>query len=288
MTDPAVIDLNTALSWCHPAAAGRPRTVPGAEQRPGSAADVDALIGLVDLTSLEGADTPAKIAELCERAKQPDPGNPAVGPVAAVCVYPSLVPIAVEHTAGSPVAVASVAGAFPSGLSPLPVRVADIEAAVAARADEIDIVLNRSAFLSGDYPTVHHELVASIEAARGRPVKVILEVGELVEPSKIQTAAILAMAAGARFVKTSTGKIAQSATPEAVACMIEAASRFHQETGRRVGIKVSGGVRTVAQAAAYRLQVVEGLGDAWSDRDSLRFGASGLLDSLVQARRELA
>jgi deoxyribose-phosphate aldolase len=203
-------------------------------------------------------------------------------------VYPSLVPVAVEHTAGSPVVVASVAGAFPSGLSPLAVRVADIEAAVAAGAGEIDIVLNRSAFLSGDLPTVHQELVTSVEAAGGRPVKVILEVGELVEPARILTAAILAMAAGARFVKTSTGKIAQSATPQAVACMIEAASRFHRETGRRVGIKVSGGVRTVEQAAGYRGQVVDGLGAAWSGPDRLRFGASGLLDSLVQARRDLA
>jgi deoxyribose-phosphate aldolase len=243
------------------------------------------LIGLVDLTSLEGADTPAKIAGLCERAKAPDPDDGTVAAVAAVCVYPSLVPTAVEHTAGSEVQVSSVAGAFPSGLSPLAVRLADIEAAVSAGADEVDIVLNRSAFLSGELAAVHREIVASVEAAEGRRVKVILEVGELETLENIYVAAMLAMAAGADFVKTSTGKIARSATPEAVSSMVDAAARFHRETGRRVGIKVSGGVRTVGQAVAYQQLVVEALGHEWSTPRLFRFGASGLLGSLVEARR---
>jgi deoxyribose-phosphate aldolase len=146
-------------------------------------------------------------------------------------------------------------------------------------------VLNRSAFLSHDHATVHGDLVASIEAAAGRRVKVILEVGELGSPHDIYTAAILAMAAGADFVKTSTGKISRSATPEAVSYLVDAAARFLAETGRPVGIKVSGGVRTVSQAIGYHALVVDALGDDWSRPELFRFGASGLLDALVAARR---
>jgi deoxyribose-phosphate aldolase len=300
MTAPPVVDLDTALGWCGrsaggPASSALDRDLAGraADRSPvferdndgGPAGVLDHLIGMLDLTSLEGADTPATVAELCRRGVAPDPADPSAPPVATICVYPSLVATAVEHTAGSPVGVASVAGAFPSGLSPLPVRLADIEAAVVAGADEIDLVLNRSAFLSHDHATVHGDLVASIEAAAGRRVKVILEVGELGSPHDIYTAAILAMAAGADFVKTSTGKISRSATPEAVSYLVDAAARFLAETGRPVGIKVSGGVRTVSQAIGYHALVVDALGDDWSRPELFRFGASGLLDALVAARR---
>jgi deoxyribose-phosphate aldolase len=204
--------------------------------------------------------------------------------VAAVCVYPTLVPAAVAALEHSPVKVASVAGAFPSGLSPLPVRLADIEAAVAAGADEVDIVLDRSTFLSGDLATVHRDLVASVAAAEGRPVKVILEVGELVTMERIHTAALLSLAAGARFVKTSTGKIPAAATPESVACMAHAVHRFEAETGRSAGIKVAGGVRTFADAARYAAIVAAVLGDDRIEPARFRIGASSLLDALLAAR----
>lgn len=241
------------------------------------------LVACIDLTTLEGSDTPGRVAALAARACRPDPDDPGLAPVAAVCVYPSLVPAAVAATAGSPVLVASVAGAFPSGQSPLPVRLADIEAAVAAGADEIDIVLNRGAFLDDDLATVHADLVASIAAAGGRPVKVILETGELGPNDAIRRAALVAMAAGADMIKTSTGKIPVSATPDAVATMVDAIAAFRAETGRDVGLKVSGGLRTVDDATAYANLVAATLGVDWITPARFRLGASRLLDALVEA-----
>jgi deoxyribose-phosphate aldolase len=169
----------------------------------------------------------------------------------------------------------------------LAVRLADIEAAGAAGADEIDIVLNRSAFLDHDYATVHRDVVASIEAAGGRHVKVILETGELGSNEAIYRAAMLAMAAGAHFIKTSTGKIPVSATPESVVCMADAIAAYQAETGRPVGLKVAGGLRTIDDAVTYANIVADTLGPDWLTPQRFRFGASRLLDNLVEARRHL-
>jgi deoxyribose-phosphate aldolase len=200
-------------------------------------------------------------------------------------VYPSLVPAVVATVANTPVRVASVAGAFPSGQSPLSVRLADIEAAVALGADEVDIVLNRGAFLAGDDTTTYEDLVASVEAAGDATVKVILETGELGSAEAIDRAALIAMAAGADYVKTSTGKIPVSATPEAVVVMSAAVNRFCRQTARSVGIKVSGGLRTVDDA---RLSAAIAAAEVGPDRvgpGAFRLGASRLLDTLVEARR---
>ena len=284
MSDPASIDAATALRWNDPpedatiaaTLARADELVAAGPTEPGR------LISLLDLTTLEGSDTPAVVTALCRRALQPD--SDGQGPVAAVCVYPSLVPTAVAALDDSPVRVASVAGAFPSGLSPLQVRLADIEAAVAAGADEVDIVLDRSAFLSDQRARAHGDLVASVAAAEGRHVKVILEVGELVTAERIHAAALLAMAAGAHFVKTSTGKIPAAATPESVACMAHAIHRFEAETGRQVGLKVAGGVRTYHDAARYAAIVAAVLGADRIEPDWFRIGASSLLDALLAAR----
>ncbi|MFV0257916.1 MAG: deoxyribose-phosphate aldolase, partial [Acidimicrobiales bacterium] len=200
--EPVIIDAQAVRAWDRPPSSDEvsARLVVATERTDRAPMTPAALVATVDLTTLEGSDTPDGVARLSRRAIAPDGPGAGLGPTAAVCVYPSLVPAAVAATRDSPVLVASVAGAFPSGQSPLPVRLADIAAAVAAGADEIDIVLNRSAFLSGDLATVTGDVAASVAAAAGRPVKVILEVGELVTPAAIHTAALLAMAAGAGFV----------------------------------------------------------------------------------------
>jgi deoxyribose-phosphate aldolase len=289
MAAPLSAHLGDVLSWAQaPTEAAIDQAVAAASARVASTAatadELARLVACIDLTTLEGSDTPARVTTMAGRAVRPDPDDPGLGPVAAVCVYPSLVAAAVAATAGSPVVVASVAGAFPSGQSPLSVRLADIEAAVAAGAQEIDIVLNRGAFLAGDLATAHADIVASVAAAQGWPVKVILETGELGSNQAIATAAVLAMAAGADFVKTSTGKIPVSATPPAVVTMAEAVARFKAETGRAVGIKVSGGLRVVDDARLYAALVANRLGPDELAPARFRFGASRLLDALVEAR----
>ena len=240
----------------------------------------------MDLTTLEGADTPGRVLSLCAKALHPEPTDPTVPPVAAVCVYPEVVGVAVEALAGTPVRVASVAGSFPAGLGPLSVRVAEIAAAVAAGADEIDIVLNRSAFLSGRYRQVFDEVVASKEAAGRAHLKVILETGELGSYDAVRRAAMLAMAAGADFVKTSTGKIGTSATLPVALCMAEAIRDFADAGGRDVGLKVAGGVRTAKQSWQYLVVIAETLGERWLNPDLFRIGASSLLnDVLLQLDR---
>ncbi|MFV0526258.1 MAG: deoxyribose-phosphate aldolase [Acidimicrobiales bacterium] len=286
---PTALDAVTVLAWDEPPSAAEvaARVAAATARSVGDPMTPAALVAVVDLTTLEGSDTADRVTRLGRQAAEPADDDPSLGPAAAVCVYPSLVPAAVAATAGTPVGVASVAGAFPSAQSPLPVRLADIATAAAAGADEIDIVLNRSAFLAGDLTTVTGDLVASIAAAGGRPVKVILEVGELVTPEAVHTAALLAMAAGAAFVKTSTGKIPAGATPEAVAVMTAAAERFGAETGRPVGVKVSGGVRSHTDAALYGAIVAGRDADPYPGPDRFRIGASGLLDALVAAHRDL-
>lgn len=244
-------------------------------------------IRCMDLTTLEGIDTPGKVVAVCAKARRPDPFDPSIPPVAAVCIYPELVPVAVRELRDSPVRVASVAGGFPSGLGPLEARLAEIRTAVEMGADEVDIVLNRSRFLAGDYAGAFDELVAAREAAGRARLKVILETGELGSYDRVRQAAVLAMAAGADLIKTSTGRIGVGATPASALCMMEAARDFEAETGHRVGIKVAGGVRTAKQAIHYLVMLYETLGGAWLGPELFRIGASALLnDVLMQVHKE--
>lgn len=244
--------------------------------------DLALVVRCIDLTTLEGDDSVGRVRALCAQAIQPDPTNPDVGPTAAVCVYPSLVGLAAQLTSETDVRVASVAGAFPTGLSSLEVRVADIEAAVAAGADEIDIVLNRSLFLDGALDEVKDELEASRVAAGDSSLKVILEVGELRSSTLIRRAAELAIAANADFIKTSTGKTKINATPGSVLVMAEVIAAHHRNTGERVGLKIAGGVRTAEDALAYVSLVRSILGEEWLTPELFRFGASSLLGSVVE------
>ena len=245
--------------------------------------DLRLVVRCTDLTTLEGDDTPGRIRALCSQALRPDPADPTVGPVAAVCVYPALAGLAAELLAGTPVAVASVAGAFPSGLSPLEVKVAEVRAAVAAGSQEIDTVLNRSAFLSGRSDTAAAELRALKEAAGGAHFKVILEVCELGSAGAIAEATRLAIDAGADMVKTSTGKGASGASPEAVLAMARTVAEHRAAGGRPVGLKIAGGVRTADEAIGYLDLVRSVLGAEWLTPERLRFGASSLLGSVVAA-----
>jgi deoxyribose-phosphate aldolase len=244
-------------------------------------------VRMMDLTTLEGQDTPGKVAAICSKALRPDPADLSVPSVAAVCVYPSLVGVAKERLAGSGVKVASVATAFPSGQSPTEIKVAETRAVVEFGADEVDMVIDRGAFLSGRYAKVYDEIVRVKEACGDVHLKVILETGELGSYDQIRRASVLAMAAGADFIKTSTGKIGTSATLPVALCMLEAARDFHRDTGRAVGIKVAGGVRAAKQAIQYLVLVHETLGGEWMTPDRFRIGASSLLnDVLMQIDKE--
>ncbi len=248
---------------------------------------LDLAIRCMDLTTLEGTDTVGKIVAMSAKAVRPDPTDPAIPSVAAVCVYPWVVPTALQATAGSSVKVASVAGGFPAGLGPLDARLQEIRDVVAMGAHEVDIVLNRSLFLGGRYAQAFEELVAAREAAGAAHLKVILEAGELGSYDRVRQASMLAMAAGADFIKTSTGKIGVNATLPNALCMMEAARDFHADTGREVGIKIAGGVRRSKQAIQYLVLVYETLGERWMTPDRFRIGASSLLnDVLMQIAKE--
>jgi len=240
-----------------------------------------------DLTTLEGQDTPGKVSALCSKAVRPDPSDPNVPSVAAVCVYPNLVPTAAERLRGSGVKVASVATAFPSGQSPIDVKVRETEEVVAMGADEVDMVIDRGAFLSGRYAKVYDEIAQVKEACGGAHLKVILEVAELGTYDNVRRASLLAMAAGADFIKTSTGKLPGAATLPVQLVMLEAIRDVHAETGRKIGMKPAGGIRTSKNAIQYLVQVHETLGPDWLTPDLYRLGASSLLnDILMQLRRE--
>jgi deoxyribose-phosphate aldolase len=242
-------------------------------------------VRMMDLTTLEGADTPGKVAALCSKAIRPDPVDLSVPSVAAVCVYPNLVTTAKQRLAGSAVKVASVATAFPSGQSPLAVKLADVREAVEFGADEIDMVIDRGAFLSGRYAKVYDEVVKVKEACGGAHLKVILETGELGTYDNVRRASLLAMAAGADFIKTSTGKVNPAATLPVALCMLEAVRDVYEETGRVVGFKPAGGIRASKQAVQHLVLVHETVGSAWLTPDRYRFGASSLLnDVLMQIR----
>jgi deoxyribose-phosphate aldolase len=244
-------------------------------------------VRMMDLTTLEGKDTPGKVRALCRKALLPLDSDPSIGPCAAICVYPNLVPIAKQALAGSTVKVASVATAFPSGQSPLDVKLADVRRAVGLGADEIDMVIDRGAMLSGDYAKVFDEIAATKEACGAAHLKVILETGELGSYDVVRKASEIGIAAGGDFIKTSTGKVQPAATPPVTLVMLEAIRDHYQATGRRIGMKPAGGVRTAKQSLHYLVLVKETLGDAWLTPDLFRFGASALLnDVLMQIEKE--
>ena len=245
-------------------------------------------IRCMDLTTLEGADTPGKVAALSTKGIRPDPTDDAIPSVAAICVYPNLVPTALERTKGTSVKVASVATAFPSGQSSLEVKVEETREVVAMGAHEVDMVIDRGAFLSGRYAQVYDEIVRVKEVCGARAhLKVIIETGELGTYDNVRRASLLAIAGGADFIKTSTGKAATNATLPVALCMLEVIRDVYEETGRVVGMKVAGGVRQAKQAVQYLVQVHETLGVAWLTPDRYRIGASTLLnDVLMQIRKE--
>ncbi len=250
---------------------------------------LDTAISMIDLTTLEGQDTPGKVRALCAKAKRPDPADPTAPKVAAVCVYPDLAHVAAEELAGSGVHVASVATAFPSGRTSLDVKLADVKYAIAAGADEVDMVIDRGAFLAGDYQLVFDEVVAVREACEGPAhLKVILETGELVTLDNVRRASWLAMLAGADFIKTSTGKVTPAATLPVTMVMLEAVRDFREARGRQVGVKPAGGIRTAKDAIKYLVLVNETAGEDWLDNRWFRLGASSLLNDLLMQRTKLA
>ena len=238
---------------------------------------------MVDLTTLEGKDTPGKVASLCQKALHPS-DNPDVPAVAAVCVYPAMVRHAKRHVADTSVKVASVATAFPSGQTPLKTRLAEVKAAVAAGADEIDMVINRGAFLAGEFGEVQDEIAAVVEACGDAALKVILEVSELETYDAIRAASFLAMRVirEGDFIKTSTGKTSLNATLGNNQVMIEAIRDFYLDTGVAIAMKPAGGIRTAKQALQFLVAVKETLGDAWLTNERYRFGASSLLNDLLR------
>jgi len=238
-------------------------------------------IRMIDLTTLEGRDSAGKVRQLCRKALQPLPEDPTVGPCAAICVYPNWVATARRELAGSAVRVASVATGFPAGLVPIEAKLADTRRAVGDGADEIDMVIDRGAFLSGEYGAVFDEIARVKRACGEAHLKVILETGELESYDNVRRASALAIAAGADFIKTSTGKIQPAATPGVVLVMLEAIRDHYLETGRRIGMKPAGGIRTSKQALHLLVMVKETLGDAWLTPELFRIGASTLTNDLL-------
>jgi deoxyribose-phosphate aldolase len=248
---------------------------------------LDLAVSMIDLTTLEGQDTAGKVRALCAKGRRPDPSDPSCPAVAAICVYGDLVPVAVEALAGSGIHIAAVATAFPSGRAPLDVKLADVRAAVDAGADEIDMVIDRGAFLAGHYLDVHDEIVATKQVCGDAHLKVILETGELATYDNVRRASWLAMLAGADVIKTSTGKVSPAATLPVTLVMLEAVRDFRAQTGRQVGVKAAGGIRVAKDAIRYLVVVNETCGDDWLDPDYFRFGASSLLNDLLMQRRKL-
>jgi len=250
---------------------------------------LDMAISMIDLTTLEGQDTPGKVRAICAKAKRPDPADPTAPQVAAVCVYPDLAHLAAAEVKGTGIHVASVATAFPSGRTSLAVKLADAKYAVEAGADEVDMVIDRGAFLAGDYQLVYDEIAAVREVVETRAhLKVILETGELVTLDNVRRASWLAMLAGADFIKTSTGKVSPAATLPVTLIMLEAVRDFRATRGRQVGVKPAGGIRTAKDAVRYLVLVNETAGEDWLDPDWFRFGASSLLNDLLMQRTKLA
>ena len=248
-------------------------------------AAIDLAIAMVDLTTLEGADTPGKVRNLCRKAMLPDPERPDTPRTAAVCVYGDMVAVAKEELAGSDVKVAAVATAFPAGRATLEVKLADTRVAVEAGADEIDMVIDRGAFLAGRYGAVFEQIVAVRAACRGARLKVILETGELATYDNVRRASWLALLAGGDFIKTSTGKVSPAATLPITQVMLQAVRDWYAATGERRGVKPAGGIRTAKDAIRHLVAVREVAGPEWLDPYYFRFGASSVLNDLIMQRR---
>lgn len=258
-------------------------------------AALEMAISMIDLTTLEGSDSPEKVRSLCVKAIRPWERDEEVlgrriGHVAAVCVYPSMVPHAKEHLDGSGVNVASVATGFPSGQYPLDIRVRDVEQAVKDGADEIDMVINRGAFLSGKYDVVAKEIRAVVDACGPAHLKVILETGELATYDQVRPASDIAISCirAGDFIKTSTGKVSPAATMPVTLVMLEAIRDAYKQTGKMYGMKPAGGIRTGKQAWHYLCMVNETLGEGWLSPDWFRFGASSLLNDVLRSMQKLA
>ncbi|MDF9806198.1 deoxyribose-phosphate aldolase [Streptomyces sp. HB372] len=249
---------------------------------------IDLAISMIDLTTLEGADTPGKVRALAAKAVNPDPTDRTTPRTAAVCVYPDMAATAAAALAGSGVKVASVATAFPAGRAALDVKLADVRDAVAAGADEIDMVIDRGAFLSGRFLKVYEEILAVKAECGAARLKVIFETGELSTYDNIRRASWIGMLAGADFIKTSTGKVATNATPANTLLMLEAVRDFRAQTGVQIGVKPAGGIRTTKDAVKFLVLVNETAGEDWLDPHWFRFGASSLLNDLLMQRQKLS
>jgi deoxyribose-phosphate aldolase len=248
---------------------------------------IDTAISMVDLTTLEGSDTPGRVRSLAAKARRPDASDPTCPPVAAVCVYGDLAGVARQALGDSAIHVAAVATAFPSGRASREVKLADVRNAVANGADEIDMVIDRGAFLAGRYLDVYDEIVAVKAACGSAHLKVILETGELVTLDNVRRASWLAMLAGGDFIKTSTGKISPAATLPVCLVMLEAVRDFRAQTGTQIGVKPAGGIRTTKDAMKHLVLVNETAGPDWLSPDWFRFGASSLLNDLLLQRQKL-
>jgi deoxyribose-phosphate aldolase len=252
---------------------------------------IDMAISMIDLTTLEGADTDGKVKAICNKAIRPDPTDPSVPHVGAICVYNDMVSIARKHldeSGGHDIPVAAVSTAFPSGRASLEVKERDTKDAIAHGATEIDMVIDRGAFLSGDLEKVFSEIVYIKSLCGDKAhLKVILETGELVTYDNVRKASFLAMAAGADFIKTSTGKVAPAATAPVVLVMLEAVRDFYQMTGVRIGVKPAGGIRTTKDAIKQLVLVKETAGEEWLNPGLFRIGASALLNDLLMQRQKL-
>jgi deoxyribose-phosphate aldolase len=252
---------------------------------------IDMAISMIDLTTLEGSDTDGKVKAICNKAIRPDPTDPTVPHVGAICVYNDMVATARKHldeSGGHDIPVAAVSTAFPSGRASLEVKERDTKDAIADGATEIDMVIDRGAFLSGDLEKVYSEIVYIKSLCGDKAhLKVILETGELVTYDNVRKASFLAMAAGADFIKTSTGKVAPAATAPVVLVMLEAVRDFYQMTGVRIGVKPAGGIRTTKDAIKQLVLVKETAGDEWLNPELFRIGASALLNDLLMQRQKL-
>jgi deoxyribose-phosphate aldolase len=248
---------------------------------------IDLAISMIDLTTLEGADTQGRVRGLAAKALTPDPTDLTCPRPAAVCVYGDMVTTAKEALGDSGVKVAAVATAFPSGRASMPVKLLDTKDAVRAGADEIDMVIDRGAFLSGDYLTVFHQIARVKEACGGARLKVIMETGELVTYDNVRRASWLSMLAGGDFIKTSTGKVSPAATLPVTVIMLEAVRDWRELTGEQVGVKPAGGIRTSKDAIKFLVAVNEVAGEDWLDNHWFRFGASSLLNDLILQRQKM-
>jgi deoxyribose-phosphate aldolase len=252
---------------------------------------IDTAISMVDLTTLEGADTPGKVQALCAKAVRPDPTDSSVPSVGAICVYNDMVGVARKHLdliGGEHVPVAAVSTAFPSGRASMAVKVLDTQDAIDAGASEIDMVIDRGAFLEGRLIDVFNEIVTIRQVCGDKAhLKVIFETGELVTYDNVRKASFLAMAAGADFIKTSTGKVAPAATAPVVLVMLEAVRDFYEMTQKRIGVKPAGGIRNTKDAIKQLVLVKETAGEEWLNSKLFRIGASALLNDLLMQRMKM-